>query len=248
MPFAYLAGATIVSSLLGANASKQAASIQANATNKATDLQQQVYNTQMAQQAPYRTAGLTALNEIGAELPFLTEKFGPQQLQSSLAPGYGFMLGQGVGAQGQTMNATGGGSNVGIGNSQFAQNYASNAYQNAFNNFQNQQSNIYNRLAGIAGLGQASTKESGSAGQNYANAASQLGIGGAAAQAAGLTGATGSLAGGFTDVAKLNYLSSLMNPSPTSTDMTGFYTQPGINIGGGSAMQSVLGGPIGGTF
>jgi hypothetical protein len=244
----WVATAVVTSAAAGYIGSQKAASTQANAANKATELQQQVYNQQMAMQAPYRAAGQTALNQIGAQLPFLTQQFGPQQLQSNLAPNYGFMLGQGVGAQGQTMNAGGGGSNVGIGNSQFAQNYASNAYQNAFNNFQNQQSNIYNKLAGIAGIGQTSNQQSGAAAQNYGNAASQLGVGAAAAQAAGTVGGINALTGGAQNYANYNFLTSLMNTSPTSTDMTGFYSQPSINIGGGSPMQSVLGGPIGGTY
>jgi hypothetical protein len=197
MPFAYIAGATILGSVLQSNAAKSAASTQANAANNAAALQQQEFNTINQQQAPYRQAGYTALNQIGQMTPYLTQQFGPQQLQSNLAPNYQFMLGQGTGANTQAMNAGGGGSNVQRSNQIFGENYASNAYQNAFNNYQTQRQNIYNTLASIAGIGQTGQTATNAAGLTTAGNIGQAGISAASSLAAGQVGSTGALASGL---------------------------------------------------
>jgi hypothetical protein len=112
---------------------------------------------------------------------------------------------QGLGATGQAMNVGGGGSNVDLARTKFAEDYASNAYQNALSNYmtqqqqgfaqgQTQQGNIYNRLASLAGIGQASQAQANTLGSNTANALSQLGIGGASALGAGQVGAANAYA------------------------------------------------------
>jgi len=213
MPFAYIAGATILGSVLQSNAATSAASTQANAANNAAALQQQEFNTINQQQAPYRQAGYTALNQIGQMTPYLTQQFGPQQLQSNLAPNYQFMLGQGTGANTQAMNAGGGGSNVQRSNQIFGENYASNAYQNAFTNFQQQRQNIYNTLAGIAGIGQTGQTATNQAGMNAAGNIGQAGIGAASAIGAGQVGSANALAGGLTGAGNSYVLSQLLNPA-----------------------------------
>jgi hypothetical protein len=56
---------------MGASAASDAASAQEDAANKATNAQLQMFNTQNAQQAPYRNAGYSALNDLlyGLGLP-----------------------------------------------------------------------------------------------------------------------------------------------------------------------------------
>ena len=221
MPFAYIAGATILGSVLQSNAAKSAASTQANAANNAAALQQQQFNTINQQQAPYRQAGYTALNQIGQMTPYLTQQFGPQQLQSNLAPNYQFMLGQGTGANTQAMNAGGGGSNVQRSNQIFGENYASNAYQNAFTNFQQQRQNIYNTLAGIAGIGQTGQTATNQAGMTAAGNIGQAGIGAASAIGAGQVGSANALAGGLTGAGNSYVLSQLLNPANAAGTQAG---------------------------
>ena len=115
-------------------------------------------------------------------------------LNANLAPNYEFMRQQGLGAVRQTANVGGGGSNVLKSGITFAENYAKNAYQDALNNWRNQQGDIYNRLAGIAGIGQAGQNASNTAGTNFANAAGQLGIGSATAYGAGQVGSANAYA------------------------------------------------------
>lgn len=94
----------------------------------------------------------------------------------------------------------------------YAQGAASQEYGAAFDRFRTQQNDLYNRLAGLAGVGQTATGSIGSAGQNAAN---QIGsnllssqttagnylTGGAAAQAAGQVGSANAWAGGLNNAA-----------------------------------------------
>ena len=148
-----------------------------------------IYNQQLGFQSPYQTTGNVGANALVAEMPYLTNQFNASDLNSQLAPNYNFMLQQGQMANQRAANALGGGfgGNALQGLDKFTQDYAGNAYQNAFNNYQTQRSNIYNTLAGIAGIGQTGQTAANTASTNLANAASQLGVGSAAAQAAGLT-------------------------------------------------------------
>lgn len=245
----WVAAATAASAVLGyagasqqADASRYGAQLQADAAKAAQAQQQANLDRINAQQAPQRSIGYSALSQLGGMLPgqqqqydaqgnvigttqgtgYLTQQFGPDQLKSSLAPNYQFMLEQGLGAQNQAMNVGGGGSNINRAGTKFAMDYASNAYQNALNNFTTQQTNIYNRLAGIAGIGQTGQSATNAAGIGATNAMGQLGVGAAGAQAGGAVGAANAMAGGLQGIGNAGYLASLMNP------------QGGGGIGGGS--------------
>ena len=124
----------------------------------------------------------------------LTRMFTPADLTANLAPNYEFMREQGLGAVRQTANVGGGGSNVLKSGITFAENYAKNAYQDALTNWRAQQGDIYNRLAGIAGIGQTSQGQVNQAGTNFANAAGQLGVGSATAYGAGQVGSANAYA------------------------------------------------------
>ena len=143
------------------------------------------------------------------------------------------------------MNAAGGGSNIGRAGTKFAEDYASNAYQNAFNNFQGQQTNIYNRLAGIAGIGQTGQAQTNAAGIGATNAMGQLGVGAAGAQAGGAVGAANAMAGGLQGIGNAGYLASLIKPGGfggiggyggsgiSASDMSGLSNQATGNLIGG---------------
>lgn len=230
----YMAAGQIGAGLLQANASTEAAKLQADAAAKALAQQQTNFNTINAQQAPYRAAGYGALNQlanlgsgqtqqydasgnvIGATTnpsDYLTHQFNAADLAAGLAPNYDFMLQQGQMANQRAANAGGGGlsGNALQGLQKYTQDYAGNAYQNAFSNYQTQRSNIYNTLAGIAGIGQTGQTAANTAGTNLANAASQLGVGSAGAQAAGLTGQTNAIANTAGNVINNYTLASLLN-------------------------------------
>lgn len=214
----WVASAILGSAAIGAwGASKQAgaasnaADLQYKATQDAATQQREMFDIQNAQQAPYRAAGQASLTKISDMMPYLTQQFGPEQLKSNLAPNYQFMLEQGLGAQNQAMNVGGGGSNINRAGTKFAEDYASNAYQNAFNNFQTGRSNIYNSLASIAGLGQTANAQTSSLAQNTAGNLGQLAVGGAQALGSGQIGAANAYAGGLQGIGNAGYLASMMN-------------------------------------
>ena len=194
---AIVGGTSLVGSYLASNASKSAANTIANATTAGQQQMQGNLQALSPNYTPYMNLGQTGVNQLNAQIPDLTQSFGPQQLQSNLAPNYQFMLNQGLGAQSQAMNVGGGGSNINTANTKFAEDYASNAYQTAFNNYQTQQSNIFNRLASVAGIGSNAVSGLSNLATGTASNITQLGVGGAQATAAGITGSANAISSGI---------------------------------------------------
>jgi len=205
-----------------ANAATSAANTQANAALAGQQQLQQNYQNLSPQFNPYLQTGAQGLSQLQAQLPSLTQSFGPAQLQSNLAPNYQFMLNQGLGAQNQALNAGGGGSNIGIAGTKFAEDYANNAYQNAFNNYQTQQSNIYNKLVGIAGIGQNAVSGLSNLATGNASNIANLGVGSANAVAQGQVGSAAAQAQGLNSIGQGVTLASILNPDNAGgTNVTG---------------------------
>jgi hypothetical protein len=244
-----------------AGAAESASNLQYQATKEAAQQQREMFDILNAQQAPYRTAGGGALTRISEMMPQLTQvpegykPFTSADLQTNLAPNYQFMLGQGLGATRQALNVGGGGSNVERGGVKFAQDYASNAYQNALDNYMKQEAqkfnqqqtglgNVYNRLAGIAGIGQTATGQTANLGQSTAANIGQLGIGGASALGAGQIGAANAMAGGYQGFGNAATLSSLLRPQaqPSSSGSfvypTGNMPAPDYSFGSGLSLKT----------
>jgi hypothetical protein len=178
-------GSSLVGGYLQSEATKSAAQSQADASARA---QGQLLSTGQGAAdlyAPYTAKGITALNTISTD-PYFTHQFTNQDLNATLAPGYGFRLGQGQTTLNQAQNATGGAisGNASRALQDYTQNFASNEYANAFNQYQQQRSNIYSNLNQIAGYGMTGTQGQANAmlgtGTNIAN----VGLANANAQAA----------------------------------------------------------------
>ena len=230
--------AGVGSALIGANASQNAANTQSQAGQNAIALQQQMFNTQNAQLAPNRAAGYNALNQLQGNLAgpytqydangnpigqaqgtgYFTNQMTPSDLTNYLSPYYQFGLNQGLGQASNISNATGGklSGNTLQGLNQYAQDYAQSGAEQSFNNYQNQRTNIYNTLAGIAGLGQQAQNTTANLASNTAQTQSNLGVGSAAAQAAGQIGQAGAYTGALNNIGSNYMLSSLLNPSSAS--------------------------------
>ena len=224
-----------------AGAASQAADLQSRATADAAAQQRAMFDIQNAQQEPYRTAGYGALSRIGTMLPDFTKMpaayrdFTAADLKTNLAPNYEFMKSQGLGATRQALNVGGGGSNVERGGIKFAEDYASNAYQNALQNYMSQKTqafnqeqtgtgNVFNRLASIAGIGQTAQGQLQNLAQTTAGNIGQLGIGGASAIGAGQIGSANAMAGGLQGIGNSLTLAGLLRPqTPAAT--TGYGTQ-----------------------
>lgn len=219
---AVAAGGSILASNTAAGASKSAAA-----------LQQDQYKTTRSDLLPYNTAGQGVLDALtgvalagpnGGGTDYLAQAAGMQPGQMTEAeleatPGYQFNLSQGLKSTQSAAAARGlGVSGAALkGAATFATGLADSTYQNQFNNaqtrFQNsvnlntaQQSNIsnqYNRLAGVAQLGENAAATTGAQGTQAAASAGTLLSSAGQTSASGTLGVTNSVTG-----AANNYLAN----------------------------------------
>lgn len=191
-----IAAAVVGSSLIGSNASKKAASTQADAANRAADLQMQQFERQVELQEPWRQAGITALNKL---TPLATEytPFGMDQFQQD--PGYAFRMKEGMKALERSAAARGGLLSGGMlrGAQEYGQGLASQEYMNAFNRYQAERNARLNPLQSLAGVGQTATNQLGQAGQTMAGNVGQAMGAAAQARASGYIGGANALSQGL---------------------------------------------------
>jgi len=188
MPFAW---AAIGSAVIGGVSSAVGASAQAGASENATNVQEQMFNEQVANEQPFMTAGTQDVNELnylmgtgnrtGAGInpslggygslnqPFTTANW------KSLSPAYNFQLQQGAqGTLNQSSSSQGAESGAALSGLQaYNQGAANTSFNNAFNMYQTQQQNTYSRLAGIANLGEAAASNQATGGSSYAQGIGQ---------------------------------------------------------------------------
>jgi hypothetical protein len=239
----WIGAAIVTSAFIGSNASKSAANTQSQAASNAQQQLQTNYTGLAPNYTPYQQTGAQGLAGLNAQQPYLTtptQTYQPMtnaDLTANLAPNYQFQLQQGQAATNLANNATGGliGGNALKGLQDYTQNTAQGAYQNALTNYmgqqaqgfnqnQAQQTNIFNRLSGIAGIGQnAVTGISNLATGNATNIA-QLGVGAANAQAAGQVGAANAISGGISQAGNNMYLANLLNPNTYNQQQPGYGT------------------------
>lgn len=206
-----IGGAGLLGSALQSSAAKSAAQTQAQGVQQATDIQKQMFDILNAQQAPYRQAGQVGLTTIQEMLPYFTKQ--PTAADVLAMPGAQFGLTQGLGAVGQGMNALSPGSNVDIARQKFGADYLA---QQLYPQYMQQQTNIYNRLASLAGLGQASMGQTSQLGQATGSNLAQLATGGASALAGGQIGSANALAGGLQNIGNAAFMYGLMRPQPAA--------------------------------
>lgn len=205
-PISAVAGGSIFGGLM----SKSGADSQAAAADRAAQLSNDQYNQTRADQAPWRAAGETALNQL-VPLASNYTPFGMDQFQQD--PGYQFRLSEGQRALGHQTAARGGAvSGTSLKAMQdYAQNSASGEYQNAFNRYQTERNARLNPLQSLAGVGQSATNFTGAAGaQNASNMGNYL-TSGAAASAAGGMGAANAAAGGISQYLNYNQGNNLIS-------------------------------------
>jgi hypothetical protein len=197
------------SALLGASASKSAANTQAAATDRAGELQERMFNKQVELQEPWRQAGINALNRMQSG-----------DVMGMMDPSYQFRLGEGMKALERTAAARGG--LISGGALKAAQRYGQDVASTEFGN-------AYNRLAGLAGVGQTATGAMGNAANAYGTNAGNMMTSGAAARASGYVGGANALSSGLGQYMNYTQNQNLMNRLlPQST------------IGGGSPSNAQL--------
>ena len=225
--------AIIGSSLLGSSAASSAASQQANAANRAADLQNQQYQQTRQDQMPYMEAGRTALNAL---TPLATnyQKFGMDQFTQD--PGYAFRLQQGQKALDASAAARGGliSGNALRAAQGYGQEMGSQEYQNAFNRYQTERNAQLNPLQSLAGVGQTTGQQVGAAGAANAGAVGNYLTGGAAAQAAGTVGGANAITSGLGTYLNYNQGNNLLSALQRNQSM-----QP-VNTGGYSNVPAYM--------
>lgn len=127
----------------------------------------------------------------------LTRSFTMDDYQQD--PGYQFRLDQGQQALERSAAARGGLLSGGAlkDTTAYAQGMASQEYGNAYNRFNNDQSTIWNRLSGLAGVGQQANNTIAQVGSNTASQIGQNTIGAGNAIAAGQVGSANAISNGI---------------------------------------------------
>ena len=181
---ALIGGAILGGAYLSSNAASSAADTAAGASTQASNAsiaeQRRQFDINQANQQPFLTAGTSAVKRLGTGVEAGGE-FGSYtpfnfQYDQNTDPSYGFRFSEGMRAleHGNTVNKQSGGAmKAAIG---YGQNMGSQEYQNAFNRYLTgfnandaQRTSLYNRLAGVAGTGQTSANQVGTAGANMAS-------------------------------------------------------------------------------
>lgn len=206
--------ASLVGGFLGADASEDAANIQAGASREATAEQRRQYDQTRKDLLPYYQTGTggnaqlayflginpgnveggnaniyDSVNKDLGAYGSLSKPFTMADYQAD--PGYAFRLSEGQKALERSAAARGmTNSGAALKAAQaYGQDLASQEFNNAYNRYNTNQTNLYNRLAGISGTGQNSANTIANVGQNTANQISSNIIGAGNAQAAGTIGA-----------------------------------------------------------
>jgi len=187
--------AVVASTAYGAYASNKAAKEQAGAMDRASQLQYQQYQEDVARQKPFYDVGVNALPELveaSKYQPFTMDKF-------QADPGYAFRLGEGTKALERSAAARGGLLSGGTGKAlqRFGQEFGSQEYTNAFNRYQAERTARLQPLQALTGMGQTTAQQIGQQGQQMAtNVGNNMGSA-AAARASGYVGTANALTGGL---------------------------------------------------
>lgn len=239
----------IGSAALSAGTSLMGSSQAAGSANKAAGIQADQYARTRADLAPYNQAGqdvLPALNMLAlsgptgggrdyVDLAYQNLPGRMTQAELEATPGYQFNLSQGLKATQSAAAARGlGVSGAALkGAATYATGLADSTYQNQFANQQTRYADIfnlnagqqaqltgqYNRLSGVATLGENAAAQTGAAGTAAAKSEGQALMAAGQYQAAGTMGVGNALSG-----AANNYLGYNALQQATGTGQTGGYT------------------------
>jgi len=217
----------IGSSLIGADAARDAANTQANAANNATAANAAALERQIAISEPWRTAGTTAVNQLSALTQpggEATKNFSYDPFNYQADPGYAFRLKEGMNAMNATAAARGGliSGNALKAGQQYGQEMGSQEYSNAFNRylqnysnaqntFQMNRNNLLSPLQFLSAQGQGAAAGQAANIGNTAAANTALSTGAANAQAAGTVGAANAFTSGIGNALGQYQMNSMMN-------------------------------------
>ena len=201
--------AIVGSSLLGSNAARSAGESQAAAADRAAQLQNEQFQQTRQDQMPWMQAGQRALTKLEGAVDYTP--FGMAQFQQD--PGYAFRLSEGQKALDNQAAARGGliSGNALRAATAYGQNMGSQEYANAFNRYQTERAAKLQPLQSLAGVGQTTAANLGTAGANNAAAVGNYLTGGAAANAAGQVGAANAYGQGVSSYLGYTNNNNLLN-------------------------------------
>jgi hypothetical protein len=157
MPFAFIipAAASLIGAKMSGDAAKSAARTSAESADRATELQQRMYEENIARQQPFLQTGTEFFNRLAA-----LQRGGPEaQNFLQMDPGYQFRLSEGMKALDRQAAARGG--LISGGALRAAQRYGQDLGSQEFGA-------AYNRLASMANVGPQAAGVMSNLGQNYA--------------------------------------------------------------------------------
>ena len=207
---AWMTAAAIVgSTLISSDAARSAGNKQADAANRAADLQYKQYQENVARQKPFYEAGVNALPELINASRYTN--FGMGQFQQD--PGYAFRLKEGQQALERSAAARGGLISGGAlkAAARYGQEMGSQEYMNAFNRYQAERQARLNPLQSLAGMSQTTANTLGTAGQNMATNVGEAIGSGAAARASGYVGQANALTSGLGTYLNYSQGQNMMN-------------------------------------
>ncbi|MDR8069430.1 hypothetical protein [Burkholderia cenocepacia] len=257
---------SVIGGVIGGNAAEDAAQTQADAANRAADLQWKQYQQTRDDLAPYRDLGSNYIPQLKDALqnPLLSATFNygsftaPTAAEAAATPGYQFTLQQGLKAAQNSASARGlGASGAAMkGAEAYATGLADSTYGDTFNrslstyntNRGNALSNFgtnygvasdaVNRLLGLVGNGQNASAMTGAMGAQAAGNVANAITSGAAASAAGTVGGANAIAGGLSGLANSMTGGLMLNKlfAPATAPVAA----------SGSTLYGVTGGALGG--
>lgn len=203
------AAAIVGTSLLGADASGDAADAQLQGSRESTAAQERMFNKQVELQEPWRKAGETALNKL---IPLTDyKKFGMSEFTQD--PGYAFRLSEGSKALDRQAAARGGlisGSALKAA-TRYGQDMGSQEYTNAFNRYQTERAAQLQPLQSLAGVGQTSANTLSNAAANFGAAEGANAINAGNARASAYVGGANAVTGGLSQYLNYTQNQQMMN-------------------------------------
>jgi hypothetical protein len=192
--------ASIGGALIGSSATKKASQAQTASADRALALQQQQYDQQRADMAPYLQQGYQSLAQLNAENQ---KPFSFSYNDMTADPGYEFRQQQANKALERSAAARGGLFSGATGRSLSAlnQDMASQEFNSAYGRAYGAHNDRLNRLSSLAGVGQTTATNLGNAGQNYASNAGNIMGQQANAQAANYGAQAGLWSGAMNNIA-----------------------------------------------
>ena len=169
---AAIVGAAAIGAVSSSQSASKASKAQQNAANTASNTQERMLDRQIDLNEPFRQPAIGALNQLSAgtaaggdfNRDFTMEDFNAD-------PGMAFRVQQGQRALESSAAARGGLLSGGTGKAlvNYGQEAGSQEYGAAYNRFNADRDRRFNRLAGVAGIGQTATRDVAQAGMNTGN-------------------------------------------------------------------------------